>query len=65
MANCEICKTKKIVDWKNAEYLRSFISEQAKILPRTRTHLCAHHQRRLSKAIKKARFMAVLPFTAR
>lgn len=53
------------IDYKNAELLRRFISAQAKIMPRKRSHLCAKHQRRLATAIKRARFMALIPFTAR
>jgi small subunit ribosomal protein S18 len=45
--------------------LRHFISAQAKIMPRKRSHLCAKHQRRLAMAIKRSRFMALLPFSAR
>ena len=53
------------IDYKDAELLRQFISAQAKIMPRKRSHLCAKHQRRLASAIKRARFMAFIPFTAR
>lgn len=53
------------IDYKDADLLRQFISAQAKIMPRKRSHLCAKHQRRLANAIKCARFMAFLPFTAR
>jgi len=65
MANCEMCKTKKQVDWKDVEFLRNFISDQAKILTRKQTRLCSKHQREVAKAIKRARIMAILPFTAR
>ena len=51
------------IDYKSAELLRRFISAQAKIMPRKRSHLCAKHQRRLAMAIKRARFIALLPFT--
>ena len=53
------------IDYKNADLLRQFISAQAKIMPRKRSNLCARHQRHLAHAIKRARFMALLPFTAR
>ncbi|MDO8676747.1 MAG: 30S ribosomal protein S18 [Candidatus Azambacteria bacterium] len=53
------------IDYKDADLLRQFISAQAKIMPRKRSHLCAKHQRRLSSAIKRSRFMAFLPFTSR
>ncbi|MDO8743169.1 MAG: 30S ribosomal protein S18, partial [Candidatus Azambacteria bacterium] len=41
------------------------MSAQSKIMPRKRSHLCAKHQRHLASAIKRARFMAPLPFTTR
>jgi len=53
------------IDYKDADLLCQFISAQAKIMPRKRSHLCAYHQRHLAHAIKRARFMAILPFTAR
>jgi len=63
---CYFCAQNiKDIDYKNADILRRFISAQAKIMPRKRSHLCAKHQRRLAMAIKRARFMALLPFTAR
>ena len=65
MANCEICKTNKAINWKDAETLRRFTSEQAKILPKRKTYLCAKHQRQIARAIKRARVMALMPFVAR
>ncbi|KKS44523.1 30S ribosomal protein S18 [Candidatus Azambacteria bacterium RIFOXYD1_FULL_42_11] len=63
---CYFCSQNiKDVDYKEADLLRHFISAQAKIMPRKRSHLCAKHQRRLAHAIKRARFMALLPFTYR
>ena len=63
---CYFCAQNiKDVDYKNADMLRHFISAQAKIMPRKRSHLCAKHQRRLAMAIKRARFMALLPFSTR
>ena len=63
---CYFCAQNiKDIDYKNAELLRHFISAQAKIMPRKRSHLCSKHQRHLASAIKRARFMALLPFTAR
>jgi len=60
---CYFCSQNiKDVDYKEADLLRHFISAQAKIMPRKRSHLCAKHQRH---AIKRARFMALLPFTYR
>jgi len=63
--NCDICRIHKPISFRDAEFLRNFMSEQAKILPRKKTRLCAKHQRRVAKAIKRARIMALLPFTTR
>lgn len=63
---CYFCAQNiKDIDYKNAGILRHFISAQAKIMPRKRSHLCAKHQRRLAMAIKRARFLALLPFSTR
>ncbi|MCD6528157.1 30S ribosomal protein S18 [bacterium] len=61
---CYFCLHKiKEIDYKDTELLRKFISSYAKIIPRKRTGVCAKHQRKLSQAIKRARIMALLPFT--
>jgi len=63
---CYFCAQNiKDIDYKNAELLRHFISAQAKIMPRKRSHLCSKHQHHLASAIKRARFMALLPFSTR
>ena len=63
---CYFCAQNiKEIDYKDAELLRKFTSAQAKIMPRKRSFLCAKHQRHLANAIKRARFMALLPFTSR
>lgn len=51
------------IDYKDTQFLRRFISSYAKILPRRKNGVCAKHQRKLSNAIKRARIMALLPFT--
>ncbi|MCL4426865.1 30S ribosomal protein S18 [Patescibacteria group bacterium] len=51
------------IDYKDAELLRKFMSLQGKISSRKRTGLCAKHQRSLARAIKRARALALLPFT--
>lgn len=51
------------VDYKDLEKLRKYISERGKILPRRVTGNCAKHQRQLTVAVKRARTMALLPFT--
>jgi small subunit ribosomal protein S18 len=53
------------VDYKNASILTKFVSSYGKIAPTRRSGLCAKHQRKVSTAIKRARFMAILPYTSR
>lgn len=61
---CAFCVDKsRIIDYKDASRLRRFLSDRAKIEPRRKTGVCAKHQRRLSTALKRARFLALLPFT--
>lgn len=66
LTNCFFC-TKDIqeIDFRDAETLRKFTSSQAKIYPPRKTGTCAKHQRRLSRAIKRARILGLLPFTTR
>ena len=52
------------VDWKDVELLRQFIPERGKIMPRRISGISAKDQRRIAKAIKRARSMAMLPFVA-
>ena len=52
------------IDYKDAAKLRRFMSDRAKILPRRVTGTCAYHQRELTTAIKRARHIALLPYTA-
>jgi small subunit ribosomal protein S18 len=52
------------IDYKEVSRLRRYLSDRAKILPRRMTGTCAKHQRRLTIALKRARHMALLPFTA-
>ena len=61
---CVMCANKDFVlDYKNADQLKKFINEKGKILPRRATGACAKHQRDITLAIKRARTIAVLPFT--
>ena len=53
----------KYVDYKNVSFLRRFISDRARIETRRRTSACAKHQRAISTAIKRARHLALLPYT--
>lgn len=59
---CLMC-TGKTIDYKQPETLRKYINEKGKILPRRITGNCALHQRVMAGEIKKARSIALLPFT--
>src|SRR5579864_4694479 len=62
---CQFCVDKiKEVDYKDLARLRRFLSERGKIEPRRKTGTCAAHQRSLNVALKRARQLALLPFTA-
>lgn len=52
------------IDYKDVGRLRRYLSDRGKIEPRRKTGTCAKHQRRLSVALKNARYMALLPYTA-
>lgn len=61
---CGFCVDKiENIDYKDIAKLRRYVSERAKILPRRVTGTCAHHQRALTVAIKRARHLALLPFS--
>lgn len=62
---CSFCVDKlENIDYKDISRLRRFMSERAKILPRRVTGTCAEHQRKLTVAIKRARHLALLPYTS-
>lgn len=62
---CPLCADKNLVlDYKNAEQLKKFVNDKGKILPRRATGACAKHQRDITLAVKRARQIAVLPYTA-
>ncbi len=65
VTNCSYCKEKKAPDFMNVNELNKFLSERGKIHPRSRTSLCAKHQRKITDAIKRARYLAILPFTVK
>mgnify|MGYP000713407360 FL=1 len=58
-------KTTDTIDYKDVELLSKFLTEQGKILPRRVTGLTTKQQTRLTKAVKKARILALLPFVNR
>jgi small subunit ribosomal protein S18 len=62
---CQFCADKNaVIDYKQADMLRRFVSEDGKIRPRRQTGTCARHQRELARAIKRARHLAMLPFAS-
>jgi small subunit ribosomal protein S18 len=62
---CIMCaEHMKTVDYKNVSLLRRFVSDRARIETRRRTSACAKHQRAIARAIKRARHLALLPYTA-
>lgn len=62
---CAFCVDRvENIDYKDIARLRKYISERAKILSRRTTGTCARHQRELTVAIKRARHLALLPYTS-
>jgi len=58
-------KTNEIVDYKDVELLSKFLTEQGKILPRRMTGLTTKQQNQMTKAVKRARMLSLLPFVNR
>ena len=64
--NCAFCyNNKNEINYKDTELLRHYLSSFGKIVSRKRSGVCMWHQRKLAKAIKRARFMALLPYIVR
>lgn len=62
---CQFCQDKVTeIDYKDVAKLRRFVTEKGKIVSRRQTGTCAKHQRELTTAIKRARYMALLPYSA-
>lgn len=59
---CRFCREKIVVDYKDVATLMKLCSPQGKVLARRKTGNCAHHQREVSQAIKRARYLALLPY---
>jgi small subunit ribosomal protein S18 len=60
---CQFCTDKNVlIEYKNVELLRRFITDEGKIRPRRQTGTCARHQRELARAVKRARHLALVPF---
>ncbi len=61
---CRFCADHNaVIDFKDPQALRYFITERGKIVPRRISGTCAYHQRKITQAIKQARSIALLPFT--
>lgn len=60
---CRFCEDSVIyIDYKDEKKLTKFTTEQGKIIPRRTSGVCAKHQRMLTRAIKRARILAIMPF---
>ena len=64
MKQCFFCKYRVEPSYKDIENLQKFLTTRKKIVSRERSHLCAKHQRKLSKQIKYARLLALIPYTS-
>ncbi len=63
---CRFCDTRELViDYKDPRMLKKYITEHGKIIPRRISGACAKHQREVTTAIKRARNIALLPYTVR
>lgn len=61
---CQFCREGvEYIDYKNVTLLQKFLSPYCQILPRKKTGNCNKHQKRLAQAIKRARYLALLPYT--
>lgn len=62
---CQFCASKDArIDYKNTQRLQKYVTERGKILPRRITGACAKHQRMVTRAIKRARTIALMPYVA-
>lgn len=63
---CQFCSDKELsIDYKKVDLIRRYITDDGKIRPRRQTGACAKHQREVAAAIKRARHIALLPFTGK
>jgi small subunit ribosomal protein S18 len=61
---CQFCTDKSVtINYKEIETLRRYVTDVGKIRPRRQTGACAKHQRELARAVKRARHIALLPFS--
>lgn len=61
---CFYCKYNLVPDYKDVENLEKFLTPRKKIVSREKSNICAKHQRTLSKQIKHARYLALIPYTS-
>jgi small subunit ribosomal protein S18 len=61
---CAFCKSKAVPRWEDSEKLREYLSVRGRILGSNISGVCVKHQRQLARAIKQARHLALLPFSA-
>ena len=63
---CYLCKKNvKEIDFKETQLLKAYVSGMGKIRPKSKTGLCSTHQRRISKAVKRARHLGLLSATGK
>lgn len=60
--NCFFCKEGKKPEYKDIPTLEKFLTERGKILARSKTGICSKHQKKLMREVKRARFLALLPY---
>jgi small subunit ribosomal protein S18 len=63
--SCRYCEAKvQFIDYKDDRDIRRAVSERGKIVPKRISGTCAKHQRKIAQAIKRARYLAILPYVA-
>lgn len=60
---CPFCEAGKLPDYKDYKDLANYLTGRAKIMPAGRTGFCAKHQRAFTRAVKRARFLSLLPYS--
>lgn len=66
MKTCHFCTNNaRYIDYKDVETLKKFLDPYGKLVKHTRSALCSKHQRKFATAVKRARFLALLPFISR
>jgi len=62
---CQFCAEKiDTIDYKDVELLQKYVTDRGKILPKRLTGTCAHHQREVARAIKRARIVSLMPYVS-